>query len=49
MTVSVSIRSPGTGMRTELAVYEIDFDTGTYYCTNYSNFAFTIVDISVGF
>ena len=49
MTVSVSIRSPRTGMRTELAVYEIDFDTGTYYCTNYSNFAFTIVDISVGF
>ena len=49
MTVSVSIRSPRTGMRTELAVYEIDFDTGTYYCTNYSNFAFTIVDISAGF
>lgn len=49
MTVSASIRSPRTGMRTELAQYEIDFDTGTYYCSNYSNIAFTLVDISLGF
>ncbi len=49
MTVSASIRSPRTGMRTEIAQYELDFDTGTYYCSNYSSFAFTLVDISLGF
>lgn len=49
MTVSASIRSPRTGMRTEVAQYDIDFDTGTYYCSNYSSFAFTIVDLNMGF
>ncbi len=49
MRVSASLRSPRTGMIAQLAQYEIDFDNGTYICTNYSNYTFTLVDISIGF
>lgn len=47
ITVSVDLKSPRTGSSTQLAQYDIDFDAGTYYCTNYSNFSFTLVDIRV--
>ena len=46
ITASASLRSPRTGMRMELAKYTIDFDEGTYYCSDYMQFVFTIVDLN---
>lgn len=44
-SVIVEVRSPKTGLRTTLAIYEVDFDFGTYYCTDYFSSAFTLADI----
>lgn len=44
-SVIVEVRGTKTGLRTTLAVYEIDFDLGTYYCTDYYSSAFTLADM----
>lgn len=49
MEVSARLRSPRSGMITELAQYDIDFDDGTGICKNYSTFAFSLVDMNGGF
>ncbi len=46
VTASASLKSPRTGISSELAQYTISFDDGTYYCSSYSQFAFMIVDMS---
>ena len=49
MEVSARLRSPRSGMTTEVAQYDIDFETGTCICKNYSSFAFVLVDMNSGF
>ncbi len=44
-SVIIEVRGTKTGLRTTLAVYEIDFDLGTYYCTDYYSSAFTLADM----
>ena len=44
-TVIAEVRGATSGVRTTLAVYEVDFATGTYYCTDYFSSAFTLVDL----
>lgn len=44
-TVFAEVKSASTGVRTTLAIYEVDFDSGTYYCTDYFASAFSIVDM----
>ena len=44
MTIYVMAKSPRTGLQMTFAEYEIDFDTGTYYRTNYWTTAFSIID-----
>ncbi len=44
MTIYVMAKSPRTGLQMTFAEYEIDFDTGTYYRSNYWSTAFTIID-----
>lgn len=49
VTASASLKSPRTGMKSELAQYTIDFDEGTYYCSGYTQFVFTVVDMNMVF
>ncbi len=46
ITASASLKSPRTGLKSELAQYTINFDDGTYYCSQYSQYVFTIVDMN---
>lgn len=46
---SASLKSPRTGMKSELAQYIIDFDTGDVDVSGYSQFVFTIVDMNTLF
>ncbi len=45
MTVIVEVRSTTTGLRTVLATYLVDFETGTYYVSDYFSSAFTLADM----
>lgn len=49
MEVSARLRSPRSGMITELAQYDVDFNDGTCICKNYSSFAFILIDMNGGF
>lgn len=49
MTISASLKSPRTGMITECAQFEVNFDNETYIRTNYSSYSFTIVELRSGF
>ncbi|MCD8006845.1 MAG: Stk1 family PASTA domain-containing Ser/Thr kinase [Oscillospiraceae bacterium] len=44
MNVYIMAKSPRTGLQMTFAEYTIDFDTGTYYRSNYWSSAFTIID-----
>ncbi len=44
-SIIVEVRGTRTGLRTTLAVYEVDFDFNTYYCTDYYSSAFTLADM----
>lgn len=44
-TILAEVKGATSGVRTTLAVYEVDFTTGTYYCTDYFASAFSLVDL----
>ncbi len=44
-SILVEVKGASSGVRTTLAIYEVDFTTGTYYCTDYFASAFSLVDL----
>lgn len=45
MDIIVEVKSYNTGIRTSLATYTVDFNSGTSYCKDYYQNAFTIIDM----
>lgn len=44
--LSARLKSPRTGMYTQLAQYDVNFEDGSWVCKNYSSFAFALIDVN---